>query len=134
MISAVLEGMPTRAAARRFGIGEATAGKWVRAYRADGRRSARPMGPPRRSKLDVHEGFLRALIVETRDITLKEMAARLSTERGVMAGTTCIWMFLERCGLSFKKRPHRRASKTVQMCAPQERRGSRTRPISTPTA
>ena len=43
VISAVLDGMSTRAAARRFGIGESTAGKWMRAYRADGRRSAFPI-------------------------------------------------------------------------------------------
>ena len=92
VISAVLEGMLTRAAGRRFGIGESTAGKWMRAYRADGRRSAHPMGPPRRSKLDAHEGFIRALIVETRDITLKEMAARLWDYREfrVWAGVSLI--------------------------------------------
>ena len=132
VISAVLAGLSTRAAARRFGIGESTAGEWVRAYRADGRRSARPMGAPRRSKLDAHEAFIRALIMGTKDITLSEIAARLAGERGVKAGTTCIWVFLERCGLSFKKRLRTPPSKTVQTSAPRVRSGSRTSPTSIP--
>ena len=97
-------GASARGAARRFGIGMATAIVWVRRAR-EGERSARKQGPPKRSKLDPHREFLLDLIAAEPDITIAEMQARLREEAGVSASVGTIWTFLDRAGLTFKKRP-----------------------------
>jgi len=104
VIDAALAGMPARHAATRFGVGIATAIVWVRRARESGERTARRQGPPKRSKLDPHRDFLLGLIAATPDMTLKEMQERLA-ERGVVASSGTIWTFLDRAGLTFKKRP-----------------------------
>ena len=97
-------GTSARAAAERFGIGVATAIVWARRAR-EGERGARKQGPPRRSKLDPHRDYLLGLIEAEPDITIVEMQARLLSEAGVSASVSTIWTFLDRAGLTFKKRP-----------------------------
>jgi len=75
-----------------------TAIEWVRRARETGERTARRQGQPKGSKLDPHEAFLLGLVVETADITLVEMQARLRDERGVSAGTTTLWRFFDARG------------------------------------
>ena len=70
-------GASARAAAVRFGIGVSTAIEWIRRARQDGERSARRQGKPRGFCLDVYEAFIAAVIGETKDITLNEMAIKL---------------------------------------------------------
>lgn len=111
VIDEALGGMPARHAASRFGIGIATAIVWVRRARQNGERTARRQGQPRRCKLDPHRAFLLGLIEEAPDMTLKEMQERLA-ERRVAASTGTIWTFLDRAGLTFKKRPPMRRSRT----------------------
>ncbi|SEF38942.1 hypothetical protein SAMN04488144_12767, partial [Methylobacterium sp. 190mf] len=53
-----------RQAAARFGVGQATAIRWMAALAATGTVAARPQGRARRSKLDPYETFLRTLIDE----------------------------------------------------------------------
>lgn len=103
-------GLSARAAAERFGIGIATAIVWVRRAR-EGECNARRQGQPRRSKLDPHRAFLVGLIEAKSDITLSEMQKRLEAEAGVTASIGTLWTFLDRCGLTFKKRPRTRASR-----------------------
>jgi transposase len=102
VIGAALSGTPARHAAARFGIGIATAIRWVRRARESGERTAHRQGQPR-LKLDPHRDFLLGLVGATPDMTLVEMQARLREERGVSASTGTIWTFLDRCGLTFKK-------------------------------
>ena len=97
-------GTSARAAADRFGIGVATAIVWVRRAR-EGERSARKQGQPRRSKLDPHRDYLLSLIEAEPDVTIVEMQDRLLSEAGVSASVGTIWTFLDRAGLTFKKRP-----------------------------
>ena len=104
-------GTSARAAAARFGIGVATAIVWVRRAR-DGERSARKQGQPRRSKLDPHRAYLLGLIEAEPDITIVEMQERLREEAGVSASVGTIWTFLDRAGLTFKKRPPTPASRS----------------------
>ena len=106
-------GTSAQAAAERFGIGIATAIVWVRRART-GERGARKQGQPRRSKLDPHRDYLLALIAAEPDVTILEMQARLRNEAGVSASVGTIWTFLDRAGLTFKKRPPTRPSRTVQ--------------------
>jgi transposase len=104
VIDAALKGMSARQAAARFGIGDATAIVWVRRARQSGERRAHKQGQPRRSKLDPHREFLLAAIEATPDLTISELLERLLSERGVKAARATLWTFLDRCGLTFKKR------------------------------
>jgi transposase len=106
-------GTSARAAAERFGIGIATAIVWVRRAR-QGERSARKQGQPKRSKLDTHRAFLLGLIEAQPDVTIAEMRERLRSEVGVSASVGTIWTFLDRAGLTFKKRPPTRPSGTAR--------------------
>jgi transposase len=104
-------GTSARQAAERFGIGVATAIVWVRRARV-GERSARKQGQPRRSKLDPHRDYLLGLIGARPDITIAEMRERLLSEAGVSASVGTIWTFLDRAGLTFKKRRPTRLSRS----------------------
>ena len=106
-------GTSARQAAERFGIGVATAIVWVRRAR-EGERSARKQGQPKRSKLDQHREFLLALIGAEPDITIAEMQERLRSDAGVAASVGTIWTFLDRAGLTFKKRLPTRPSRSAR--------------------
>ena len=106
-------GTSARQAAERFGIGVATAIVWVRRAR-EGERSARKQGQPKRSKLDPHRAFLLGLIEAEPDMTIAEMQERLRSEVGVSASVGTIWTFLDRVGLTFKKRPLTPPSRTAR--------------------
>lgn len=107
-------GTSARQAAERFGIGVATAIVWVRRAH-EGERSARKPGQPKRSKLDPHREFLMALIEAEPDITIAEMQERLRNEAGIAASIGTVWTFLDRAGLTFKKRPPMRPSRSARM-------------------
>ena len=104
VIAAIEDGISTREAARRFRIGIATAGAWYRRYRETGETEARKQGQPSRSKLEAHEAFILGLIEDAPDITLAEIGERLAAERGVRAAPSTVWLFLDRRGITFKKR------------------------------
>ena len=110
VIEAALAGLPARRAAGQFRVGIATAIAWVSRARRSGERAARRQGQPCRSKLDPHRAFLLGLIETTPDITLVEMRERLAAEQGIAASVGTIWTFLDRAGLTFKKRRPTRPS------------------------
>jgi transposase len=109
--TALSEGTPARHAAARFGIGVATAIRWVRQARESGNRAALRQGKPRGGKLDRHRDYILAIVAASPDITISEMLERLAMECGVRAGRATLWTFLDRCGLTYKKsrrtRPNR---------------------------
>lgn len=118
VIAAIEDGISTREAARRFRIGISTAGAWYRRYRATGETQARKQGQPSRSKLDAHEAFIFGLIEDAPDITLAEIGERLAAEHGVRAAPSTIWLFLDRRGITFKKRRRTPQSSSAPMsCA-----------------
>jgi len=47
------------------------------------------------------------------DVTIAEMRERLQIEAGVSASVGTIWTFLDRAGLTFKKRPLMRPSSSA---------------------
>jgi transposase len=79
-----------------------------------GERTARRQGQPKRSKLDPHREFLLALIEAEPDITIAEMQERLRSEAGVTVSVGTVWTFLDRAGLTFKKRPPTRPSRSAR--------------------
>jgi transposase len=115
VLDAVLSGgTPARQAASRFGIGIATAIRWVRQARESGNRAALRQGQPRGSKLDAHRDYILAMVAASPDITISEMLERLAMECGVRAGRATLWTFLDRCGLTFKKSRHTRPSRIAR--------------------
>jgi transposase len=106
--------MPARQAAGQFRIGLATAIRWVRQARDTGERQPRRQGKPRGSKLDPHRDYILGLVEAKPDITISEMLDKLASQRGVRAARATLWIFLDRCGLTFKKRPRTRPSRTVR--------------------
>jgi transposase len=113
VIDVALAGTPARQAAARFGIGVATAIRWVRQARQTGKRAPGRQGQPRRSKLDPYRDYLLELVETAPDMTISEMLERLAAERRVGASRATLWTFLDRCGLTFKKSPRMRWSRTV---------------------
>lgn len=103
-----------RQAAARFGVGVATAIRWMAALTTTRTTAPRPQGRARRSKLDPHEAFLRGLIDATDDITLEEMRARLREEHDLTVGLSTLWSFLDARGLTYKKRQPTPRSRTAR--------------------
>ena len=133
LIKAATNGMSARQSAERFGVGISTAIVWVRRYRQSGEAVARRQGKPRGSRLDPHAAFILGLVEGgTKDISLAEIAERLASERGVTIGITSIWTFLDRHGLTFKKRPRMRRSNSVPTSSKLGSPGSTASSTSTP--
>jgi len=114
VLSAISEGLSTRKAAKRFGIGVSTAGEWYRRYRDAGEVAARKQGQPPGSKLDEHEAFILGLVEETPDISLAEIAEQILAERSVSAVPSTVWEFFNKRGITFKKRQRMRASSSAR--------------------
>lgn len=115
VIGVIEDGLSTRAAARRFSIGIATAGAWHRAFRRTGSLNPKRQGQPSRSKLDNHEAFILELIAEQKDITLSEITERLWAERAVQVCIGTVWKFFRKRNITYKKRQRTPANKTVTM-------------------
>ena len=134
VIRAAADGVSARQAAARFGVGASTAIVWVRRFRANGEATARRQGKPRGSRLDAHADFILALVeAGTKDISLAEIAERLEAERGVRVGLTSVWTFLDRHGLTYKKRPRTPPSRSARTSFEPGRNGSTASSISIPT-
>ena len=115
VIEVVSGGLSTRKAAKRFGIGISTAGTWYRRYRDTGEVGARKQGQPPGSKLDAHEAFILGLVEARADISLSEIAERLSNEHQVSACPATVWHFFNKRGMTYKKRRRMRANSSVRM-------------------
>jgi transposase len=108
------EGLSRRAAARRFGVSESAAVKWLQRYEDSG--SRKPVGPGghRPSKLKPHRDFIVAALKDKPDLTLEALGRHLLTQRGVKADTSMLSRFLRREKITHKKRHWWRASGTVR--------------------
>src|SRR3954463_1906320 len=104
VIEATGNGTSARQAAVRFDVGVSTAIKWAERLRDSGERSARRQGRRPGSKPDAPPDFLLAVSEAAPDATIEELQRRLVAEKGVRASTGTIWTFLDRCGLTFKKK------------------------------
>ena len=134
VIKAAADGLSARQAAARFGVGVSTAIVWVRRFRADGEATARRQGKPRGSRLDAHDFILALVEAGTKDISLAEIVARLEAERGLRVGITSVWKFLDRHGLTYKKRPPTPPSRIARTSARRAKPGSMVSSISIPTS
>jgi transposase len=104
LVSAVEGGMTRRSAAKRFGVAASTAIKWVDRWRRTGNVAPQPRGGDRRSeRIEAHAEEIMALIGETPDITLEELAGHLLEARGLKVDPSTVWRLLDRHGMTFKK-------------------------------
>lgn len=127
------EGLSIREAGRRFCIGESTAGRWYRLWRVCGDVAPGRKGNPGRSRLDSHAAFLFAMIEHGgKDVTLAEMAERLQAECGEAVDPTTIHNWLNKRGITLKKRRAMQPNRRAKMSPPAANPGSRPSPISIP--
>ena len=111
VIAAVEAGASRRAAAERFGIGVATAIRWVRVFRTTGTLSAHPKGGDLRShRMDAFRDVVLGAIEARKDITLAQLATLLRREHGASFAISTVHRHLVRHRITLKKsRARRRA-------------------------
>lgn len=111
VIAAVEAGSSRRGAAERFGVGVATAVRWVKAFRTTGAVAAKPKGGDKRShRVEAFRDVLLGAVEARKDITLAELAAMLGREHGASFAPSTVHRFLARHRITLKKsRPRRRA-------------------------
>lgn len=132
VIAAIDGGLSTRQAAAHFSIGIATAGTWYRSWRERGETKPLRQGNPGGLKLDAYADFILGLIAAQKDITLQEIQERLLTEHGVTVQQSTIWYFLDRRGMTFKKRQRMPRSKSARMWPKGGKSGLKVSQASTP--
>ena len=103
VIDAVEEGATRREAAERFSISASSAVKWFQSWQEEGRREPKPRGGSR-SPLEDHADAVLSLVAERPDWTLEELVMALRKQR-IPGSRSALWRFLERHGISFKKKP-----------------------------
>mgnify|MGYP003403707562 FL=1 len=106
VVAAVAHGAPCRSVAETFGVSPASVVKWSQRFRASGSAAAKPMGGKRPFALADQRDWLLARIAAKPDITLRALVAELA-ERGVKVSLYATWHFLEKEGITFKKKPAR---------------------------
>jgi transposase len=115
VIAAVDGGLSRRAAAARFGVGVASAIRWVREWRETGTTSAKPQGGDRRSRrIEAYRDIILTAIERQTDITLVEMAEMLRVEHGASFATSTLWRFLDRHSMTVKKNGARERAGTAR--------------------
>ena len=117
VIAAVDGGLSRRAAAERFGIGVATAIRWVRTFRTTGAVGAHPKGGDLRShRIEAHRDVILRAITDRVDITIVELADLLAREHGLHVARSTVWRFLDRHGMTFKKNGARQRAGQARRC------------------
>ncbi len=115
VVEAVDAGMSRRAAAERFGVGIATAIRWVDRWRSTGSWAARPGGGNQRSHvMDAYGDEILALVGAKPDMTLAEISAHLEATHGLRPALSTVHRFFERHGISYKKRRRMPANRSAQ--------------------
>ena len=104
VLEEVAEGNSRRGAARRFKVGASSAIRWKKRLNETGSAAAVPRAGKSRSPLEAHAPWLLAQIGAEPDLSLAELTQRVQTERGQKTSASAMDRFVQRHGLSFKKR------------------------------
>ena len=108
VIAARDRGMKTRPVAELFGVAESWVRRIMQRRREHGETTPRPCGGATVVKIDMAR--LRELVEQQPDATVKELHARL----GIDCTLSAVDMALRRLGMTFKKRPSTRRSRTAR--------------------
>ncbi len=115
VVAAVEAGASRRSAAERFGVGVATAIRWVRVFRTTGAIAALPKGGDLRShRIEAFRDMILDAIEAQEDITLAELAALLDREHGASFAPSTVHRFLVRHRITLKKSRARRRAGPVR--------------------
>ena len=114
VIEAVDAGSSARSAAGRFGIGVATAIRWVRCWRETGKLND-PPARKRRSVFWGHADWLIDLRTSEPKLRLIDIAARLEETHGVRTDKAALSRFFKRAGVTYKKGACLRLNNCVAM-------------------
>jgi transposase len=118
VLSAYARGMETKEIAESLDVSPAWARRVKQRHRETGELTHRPLGGKRFEKID--RGRLVELIRQQPDMTLAELRDQL----GVSCALSAVCTALKKLGLSFKKRPSTRRSRTARMLRIAVPRGS----------
>lgn len=131
VIAAVEGGLSRRSAAERFQVSISTAIRWVRAWRADGRKAAEPKGGGTRShRIEAYREAILGAIETHKGITLVELAARLACEHALRVAPSTVHRFLVRHRITLKKSRRTPASRSARIWHGGGRPGSTASPTS----
>jgi transposase len=112
VLAAIDGGMSCRSAAARFGVVPSTAVRWQAQRRATGNVVPKPQGGDMRSRRVEERGEeILALWEARKDITLDELRVELA-EAGLVVANSTLHRFFVRHGITRKKRPATRSSRT----------------------
>jgi len=106
VVAAVAAGMSRAEAAGHFQVSHSSAIRWSKRQAETGSPAALPMGGKKPFTLAGEEAWIRSRVEEKPDITGRELLAELH-QRGIEVSYYGVWHFLDRAGLSFKKKPAR---------------------------
>jgi transposase len=106
VVAAMGSGASARSASAQFGVSVASAVRWSQRQRRTGTVAPGKLGGHRKPVLLPERDWLLARVAAEPDLTLRGLLAEL-TDRGVKASYGALWLFLEREGLTFKKKPVR---------------------------
>jgi transposase len=115
VLACVESGEPTRSVADQFGVSPSFVSKLHTRYRLTRSLAPEPQGGDRRSgSIEAHADWLLEQVAAVPDMTLAELCERLQ-QRGLQTVPSTVWRFLDRRGLTYKKRPRMPASRTAPM-------------------
>ena len=135
VLAAVDGGMAARAAAALFRVSVSYIYKaLIRRRRTGEVNASRQRGHRPRKLAPAQEAALAAHVEAHPDLTLAALQAWLLAEHEVRLSNGAMWSALARLGLSFKKRPSARASRTVRMSRRGGASGRRRGGLSIPTS
>jgi transposase len=113
LLAAIDGGMSCRAAAVRFGVAPSTAIRWQAQRRDTGSFAPKPQGGDMRSRrVEERREDILALWEARKDITLDELRIALA-EAGLAVSKAGLHRFFVRHGITRKKRPATRSSRTA---------------------
>ena len=117
VVAAVAGGMTRGEAARHFRVSRSSAIRWTKRTAETGSPAALPMGGKKPFALACEEAWIRTRVAEKPDLTGRELLAELH-HRGVEISYYAVWHFLDRAGLSFKKKSARKRAGSRRRRAP----------------
>ena len=113
LLAAVDDGMSRRAAAARFGVAPSTAIRWQSQRTVTGSFAPKPQGGDMRShRIEERRDEVLALWEARQDITLEELRVALAGI-GLSVANSTLHRFFARHGITRKKRPATRSSRTA---------------------